>query len=72
MFVASMEKELKEQLDEEKKATIQKEVNDLKGLIPEVQVKIDDSRESAKNAALVSVFFYQCVFSFIMEFTTNH
>lgn len=56
MFVASMEKELKEQLDEEKKATIQKEVNDLKGLIPEVQVKIDDSRESAKNAALVSVF----------------
>uniref|UniRef100_A0A0M3I533 SHNi-TPR domain-containing protein n=1 Tax=Ascaris lumbricoides TaxID=6252 RepID=A0A0M3I533_ASCLU len=52
--LASMEKELKEQPDEEKKATIQKEVNDLKGLIPEVQVKIDDSRESAKNAALLA------------------
>uniref|UniRef100_A0A915BXV9 Tetratricopeptide SHNi-TPR domain-containing protein n=1 Tax=Parascaris univalens TaxID=6257 RepID=A0A915BXV9_PARUN len=52
--LASMEKELKEQSDEEKKATIQKEVNDLKGLIPEVQVKIADSRESAKNAALLA------------------
>ncbi|VDM40160.1 unnamed protein product [Toxocara canis] len=44
------EKELAEASDAEKKRAVQKEMDSLKDLIPEIQIKIDDSRESALNA----------------------